>query len=118
MFCRRRLRSHVVCRADAATENVKTVPKASGKLTLESLASEVEQLRTTVLGLLTPEQTAKLEQMKTKQQERIERRKQRMRERKERMRERKESYMKKKEAEEKAKEKSKETPPAFLLPRH
>lgn len=51
----------------------------------ESMRASGEQLHTTVLGLLTPEQTQRLEQMKAERQERMEQRRQRMIERRERM---------------------------------
>ena len=50
----------------------------------QSMKTSGEQLHTTVLGLLTPEQTQKLEQMKAERQERMEQRRQRMVERRER----------------------------------
>lgn len=53
-----------------------------------SMKASRDQLRNTVLGLLTPEQTQKLEQMKLERQERMEHRKERMLERRERMEQR------------------------------
>lgn len=50
-----------------------------------SMMASREQLRSTILGLLTPEQTQKLEQMKSEREERMEHRKERMMERKQRM---------------------------------
>ena len=61
----------------ARVEEIHTSMKTSG-----------DQLRTTVLGLLTPEQTQKLEQMKAEREQRMQERKQRFLERKERMKER------------------------------
>lgn len=55
----------------ARLEQIKTEMKASS-----------EQLRLTVLGLLTPEQNAKLEQMKAEREQRMQERKQRWQERK------------------------------------
>ncbi|MCO6510402.1 MAG: Spy/CpxP family protein refolding chaperone [Aridibacter famidurans] len=61
----------------ARAEEIKAGMKASG-----------DQLRATILGLLTPEQTQKLEQMKLERQERMEQRKERMLERREKMEQR------------------------------
>jgi protein CpxP len=60
----------------ARMEEMHTGMKASG-----------DQLRATVLGLLTPEQNQKLEQMKAEREERMEMRKQRMLERKQQRKE-------------------------------
>lgn len=51
----------------------------------QSMKASADQLRTTVLGLLTPEQTQKLEQMKLERQQRMQERKERMLERREQM---------------------------------
>lgn len=61
----------------ARAEELRAGMKASG-----------DQLRATILGLLTPEQTQELEQMKLERQERMEQRKERMLERKEKMEQR------------------------------
>ncbi|QQS40771.1 MAG: Spy/CpxP family protein refolding chaperone [Acidobacteriota bacterium] len=61
----------------ARVEELRSGMKASG-----------DQLRATILGLLTPEQTQKLEQMKLERQERMELRKERMLERREKMEQR------------------------------
>jgi protein CpxP len=53
-----------------------------------SMKASGDQLRATVLGLLTPEQNQKLEQMKAEREQRMQERKQRFLERKERMKER------------------------------
>lgn len=55
----------------------------------ESMRASGEQLHTTVLGLLTPEQTQRLEQMKAERRERMEQRRQRMIERRERFKQKK-----------------------------
>lgn len=54
----------------------------------EQMKASGEQLRTSALGLLTPDQTQKLEEMKAQRQQRMEERRERMHQRRQKMKER------------------------------